>query len=202
MWPKALKATKGSVPEILGDGRSACGGSCPRKEQANPQEKRSEGMPAAMSCRGCTGGTSPCRENPMSATRLKMAGRASEEQVAARLRKPVSGTVGNGVGSVLTTRSGNLRGTRPAPAGGTWTRFPESAEGEQNPRRGATGREILGGGWKTYREGGPNPMRGTSRESRPWTRTDEGIPEGSGAKRVPRPYRVRRTQYDRYFADW
>jgi hypothetical protein len=43
-------------------------------------------------------------------------------------------------------------------------------------------------------------MRGSPKESRPWVRVDEGIPEGPGVLRAPRPYRERVTQCARYFA--
>jgi hypothetical protein len=45
-------------------------------------------------------------------------------------------------------------------------------------------------------------MRGSPKESRPWARVEEGIPEGSGILRVLRPYRERVTQYARYFTAW
>jgi hypothetical protein len=43
-------------------------------------------------------GINPWRANPTNVTCLKMTGRQREEQVAERLRKPVSGTVASGVG--------------------------------------------------------------------------------------------------------
>jgi hypothetical protein len=42
-------------------------------------------------------------------------------------------------------------------------------------------------------------MRGSSRESRLWTRAEEGTPGEPGAPRAPRLGRVRGTKYDRYF---
>jgi hypothetical protein len=50
------------------------------------------------------------------------------------------------------------------------------------------------------RVGELNPRRGLFRESRLWTRAEEGIPEGPGILRVLRPYRERETQHPRYFA--
>jgi hypothetical protein len=43
-------------------------------------------------------------------------------------------------------------------------------------------------------------MRGSPKESRPWVRVEEEIPEGPGILRVLRSYRERVTQYARYFA--
>jgi hypothetical protein len=57
-------------------------------------------MALAMSQRGYQEGTNPCRRNPKSVSRLKMAGRNEEEEVAERLRKPASGNVVDGVGTI------------------------------------------------------------------------------------------------------
>lgn len=53
------------------------------------------------------GERTPVGRNPRSATRLKMAGRRSEQQAVERLGKPVDGAVAGGVESAGVTR-GNL----------------------------------------------------------------------------------------------
>jgi hypothetical protein len=45
-------------------------------------------------------------------------------------------------------------------------------------------------------------MRGTPKESRPWVRVEEEIPEGPSVLRALRPYRERATQWACYFAAW
>jgi hypothetical protein len=45
-------------------------------------------------------------------------------------------------------------------------------------------------------------MRGSPKESRPWVRVEEGIPEGPGVLRASRSYREQVTQYACYFAAW
>jgi hypothetical protein len=59
---------------------------------------------------------------------------------------------------------------------------PRTLKGRRNPKRGALGRETRGGGFEIDREGGPNPMRGTPKESRPWVRVEEEIPEGPSSE--------------------
>jgi hypothetical protein len=60
-------------------------------------------------------------------------------------------------------------------------------------------REHAGRVCEICRVGELNPMRGSSRESRLWTRVEEETPGEPGAPRVLRLGRARRTQYDRYF---
>jgi hypothetical protein len=45
-------------------------------------------------------------------------------------------------------------------------------------------------------------MRGSPKESRPWVRVDEGIPEGPGVLRASRSNRERATRCACYFAAW
>lgn len=74
-----------------------------------------------MSSRGFVEGTIPCRVNPTSETRLKMAGRGGDEKVAERVGNPVSDTVAGGVGPV-----GGIPGQSPGELGRATGRAVES----------------------------------------------------------------------------
>ena len=79
----------------------------------------------------------------MNATCLKMAGRQREGKVAERLRKPVSGTVTDGVGPIGGRRQ-NLRvesGSHPVKRVGRELLMPVCVVGETNPRRVVLDRE-------------------------------------------------------------
>jgi hypothetical protein len=109
----------------------------------NRREQRHEGTPVVTNHRGFSRGSNPWRVNPTNATHLKMVGRRGEEEVAARLGKPVSDTVVGGLGAV-----GRNPGKTGAPTGqpvGTWTLSSQSVEGARNPKRGASRRETGGG---------------------------------------------------------
>ena len=141
--------------------------------------------------RGFVRGSNPCRVNPRSATHLKMVGRRREEQVAERLRKPVSGAVAGGVG----------------PAGGTWatrswTLSPDALKGNETPGEVPHVERWEAGTFGIHRGGALNPMRGSLTESHPWARLVTGIPEGSNGLRPLRPYREQVTQYACYIAGW
>jgi len=153
--------------------------------------QRQEGKPVTTSHRGFVRGSNPCRENPRSATHLKMVGRRREEQVAERLRKPVSGTVVGGVGP-----AGGTWATR------TWTLSPDALKGTETPGEVPHVERHEAGTFGTYREGALNPTRGSPTESHPWARLMTGTPEGSSGLRLLRPNRERVTQTARYIVDW
>jgi len=73
----------------------------------------------------------------MNATCLKMAGGQGEGQVAERLRKPVSGTVTDGVGPISERRPDLrvLSDSHPVKRVGRELSLPVCVEGESNPRR-------------------------------------------------------------------
>jgi hypothetical protein len=73
------------------------------------------------------------------------------------------------------------------------------AVGAKNSKRGASGREVVGGEVGKYREGEPNLKRGLFGESLPRTWSATGIPEGSYVRRASRPHREQGTQYPCYF---
>jgi hypothetical protein len=70
----------------------------------------------------------------------------------------------------------------------------ERCRGNENPKRGAFGREAVGGGFGINREEGLKPKRGSLKESRLWAWARAEIPEGLGVQRIPRSYRERVTQ--------
>jgi hypothetical protein len=70
---------------------------------------------------------------------VKIVGRWGEEQVAERVRNPVSGTVVGGW---------DRRRNRAGQPARTWTPSTSCAEGERNPRRGASRREMRGGDFR------------------------------------------------------
>jgi len=107
-----------------------------------------------------------------------MAGRRREKEAAGRLRKPVSGAVAGGVGSVGGIPGKNPGGSFGFGRAGRGLLPPDALEGQETPREVPAGREATGGGFGTYRVGGPNPRRGSLMESLPWARAAKGRPAG------------------------
>lgn len=130
--------------------------------------------------RGFMEGTIPCRANPLDATCLKMAGRRGEEETAERLGKPASGTVVGRVGPA-DEPPGTTREPDPGNRAGRGLSSLQASYGQGNLKRGVCGREAVDGGIGQHRVGESNPKRGSPKESRPWARVEEGIPEGSSA---------------------
>lgn len=102
--------TDSSVDQGLEDDKEACrvvpgtaGSPIGALSWEEGERDRSENVRRACRWRRATGSTreeqTPEGKNPMSVTCLRMAGRWREEEAAARLEEPVSGTVVDGVGA-------------------------------------------------------------------------------------------------------
>jgi hypothetical protein len=137
--------------------------------------------------RGFVGGMNPCRENPRSATHLKMVGWRREEEVAERLGKPASDIEADGQGTVSTSWATRWAGQPDVDS------HSKSAVGATNPMRGVPGRETADKVCGIHREGELNLRRGLIEESHLRSWAAPGTPARTSVLRTLSPHREQRT---------